>query len=245
MIKVMGFFLICLFSLFSYAQVPLIKVAIIDDFSHQESHGHKVSHVFNSYKGKLKFSPEVIELNLSNNADYDTEKMVKVATELKVNVINLSLGEMDIGYTEFNQKLYSAIKKASDQGIWVVVAAGNSGKLLSKNDPVYPCMFKIERLICVGSSKNGKLNPTSNWGGNVAFYVDGSYKKENATSFAAPRLSQSIALFLQNKPEISFYKESLYYSLNEYLVFSNDDFEENLKFDYSRRKVASSVKLPF
>lgn len=243
MIKVMSVLLIGLFSLSSYAQ-SVIKVAIIDDFSHKQSHGNKVSSVFNSYKGKLNFSPEVIELNLSNNLDYDTEKMVKVATELKVNVINLSLGEMDIGYTDFNQKLYSAIKNASDEGIWVVVAAGNSGKILSKNDPVYPCMFKIERLICVGSSKNGKVNPDSNWGGSVAFYVDGSYKTENATSFSAPRLSQSIVLFLQNKPEINFNKETLFYSLNDELIFNNRDFEENLKFEYSRRKTAS-VKLPF
>lgn len=230
-------------SLSTYAKEP-VKVAIIDDFSHKSSHGNKVSEVFNSYQGKLKFAPEVVELNLSNTLSYDTEKMVRVATELKVNVINLSLGEMDIGHTEFNYKLYTALKQASDKGIWIVVAAGNDGKLLSAKEPVYPCVFKIERLICVGSSKNNKVNPTSNWGGVVSLFVDGTYKTENATSFAAPRLAQSIALFMENKPELKFEKDFLTYSLNDYQVFDYKEFEENLKFDYSRRRVAS-VKLPF
>jgi len=221
-----------------------VKVAIIDDFSHKESHGNKVSEVFNSYTGKLKFSPEVVELNLSNTLNYDTEKMVRIATELKVNVINLSLGEMDIGYTEFNQKLYSSLKQASDKGIWIVVAAGNNGKLLSKHDPVYPCMFKIERLVCVGSSKDNKVNPTSNWGGVVSFFVDGTYKHDNATSFAAPRLTQTIALFMENKPQIIFEKYLLNYSSNDDQVFDYKEFEQNLMFDYSRQRVAS-VKLPF
>lgn len=222
----------------------IIKVAIIDDFSHANSHGHQVSEVFNTYKGNLSFKPEVIELNVSNSVGYDTEKMVKLATELKVNVINLSLGEMDLGYTEFNNNLFKALKKASDQGIWIVTAAGNNGDVLSVKNPMYPCMFKIERLICVGASQGNQINPISNKGYSVFVYADGSYKRTNMTSFATPRISQAIALFLENKKGFNFDKELLLYSMNDKGIVSLNDFYANLKYEHTRRTTAS-LNLPF
>lgn len=240
--KMMIFVSILFMSFFSFAQSPI--VAIIDDFSHKNSHGNKVSQVLSTYKGGLKYTPEIVELNLSNTANYDTEKMIRVAIDLKVNVINLSLGELSLGYNEFNYSLFNSLKKASDKGIWIVVAAGNNGQELSKSNPMYPCMFKIERLICVGSVKNNKINPESNKGSFVFMYADGTYKNENATSFAAPRVAQSILLFLQNKPTFTFGKEFFSYTMNDQWVFSQKEYEENLKFEYSRRTVASA-KLPF
>lgn len=212
------------------------KVAIIDDFSTPQSHGNKVSAVFSSYQGKLKFKPEVIELNSQNGGLLSFQELIQISIDLKVKVINLSFSDSILSPLEFSHDNYRILKKASDQGIMIVVAAGNDGWELVKNKhEVYPCMYRLPNLICVGSQKDGKINPMSNHGSWVYLYADGSYGKENMTSYSAPRVSQAIALFYDNSLFREFDRSFLAFLSNKDYVLSQTAVEENLLFEKTRK----------
>jgi hypothetical protein len=182
------------------------KIAIIDDFSNSKSHGHLVSKSFSEYKGDLKFKPEVIELNVSAShlSFYD---LINLAIELKVKVINLSFESVGL---EYNYEDYRILKKASDAGIWIVVASGNYGQELKpKTNPVYPCMYRVSQLVCIGASVNNKVWEKSNYGSWVFAYADGVLGKQIGTSFSAPKISQAIMLFYENSKNAKFDKDYL------------------------------------
>lgn len=88
------------------------------------------------------------------------------AIENKVDVISLSIGWPDSKDTAFFK---AAIKKAIDQGIIVVAAAGNdSTKALLR-----PC--SLEGVICVGSSgPDGAISHFSNYGSGVDIVAPGT-----------------------------------------------------------------------
>lgn len=217
--------LIFLFSVKSFSQN---KIAIIDDFSNEKSHGHLVVNSFNKYNGDLKFKPEVIELNIQNK-NISFKEFINIAIDMKVKVINLSFEE--ISY-EFNYDNFQVLKKASDSGIWIVVASGNYGLNLSpKSSPVYPCLYKISKLICVGASDNGKIWRQSNKGGWVFAFADGRLGNQVGTSFASPKVSQAIMLFYENVKSVEFDKEYIQNSLENQLIFKLSKFENQIKYE--------------
>jgi thermitase len=71
---------------------------------------------------------------------------VNYAVAQGADVINMSLGgggSLDLAFRD-------SIEAASDAGVVVVVAAGNSNENVSIT-PTYPCSFTSENLICVGA----------------------------------------------------------------------------------------------
>lgn len=218
--------------LFLYSSLSLgveNKIAIIDDFSNSKSHGHLVSKSFSEYKGDLKFKPEVIELNIAAS-HLSFSELIDLAISLKVKVINLSFESVGL---EYNYEDYRILKKASDSGIWIVVASGNYGQELKpKTNPVYPCMYRISQLVCIGASVKNKVWEKSNYGGWVFAYADGVLDKQIGTSFSAPKISQAIMLFYENSKNANFDKDYLITSfVKETSIVDLRSYESQIKYE--------------
>lgn len=154
------------------------QVVIIDDFSSPRSHGYKVKAVL-----QKEFQGEIITLPVEN---YSTS--LKQVLEIKPLVLNLSFGT-----SEYSGEEIELLKQISNQGTYIVVAAGNSNQKVNNANPVYPCFYPIENLMCVGASEGLTKAVFSNFGPKVKLFTNGFYQGENVTSFAAPRVSAFIA----------------------------------------------------
>jgi subtilisin family serine protease len=118
-----------------------------------------------------------------------------------VSAINLSWG----GGTSVSLGLQSAIKRASDNGIVVVIAAGNNA---SDNDivPRYPSSYRFDNTISVAAINPDKsLAGFSNYGKNsvdvaapgtniLSTLPNGGYGYVSGTSMAAPYVSGLVSL---------------------------------------------------
>lgn len=117
---------------------------------------------------------------LDDNGNGTTASVVaalQYAIDSKVSIINLSLSS---SVTEDTKLITSKINEAIDQGIQVVVSAGNNGSDASNFVPA-----NIGRAITVGAvNEKGVILPSSNYGEVVDWYVNAS-----ATSGAAATIS--------------------------------------------------------
>jgi len=141
-------------------------------------------------------------------------KGILYATNMKADVINLSLGwtkSMDTKY------LKEALDYAASKGVIIVAAAGNN----NNNANIYPCAYYS--VICVGAvTINGEMADFSNYGGEVDVLAPGDeivstipwqsiplqlnlqgYDIRSGTSQAAPHVSALAALLKGNFPEAS------------------------------------------
>lgn len=136
------------------------------------------------------------------------------ATQMKVDVINLSLG-WPISFDK--DHLRAAVVAAIESGVTVVAAAGNN----DHSEPIFPCSY--ENVICVGSiDPNAKFSDFSNYGGHVDVLAPGNnilstyptantpmffdlegYEIKSGTSQAAPYVSALAAVIKASNPNIS------------------------------------------
>lgn len=85
----------------------------------------------------------------------------KQATKLKVDLVNYSAGGQQRSDDEYN-----VIRDITKTGIKVIVAAGNNGYDLGREENgYYPAKYNLKNLIVVGNlEKNFRRNITSNYG---------------------------------------------------------------------------------
>ncbi len=102
-------------------------------------------------------------------------------------IINLSISGVSASSTNF-AALQSKLQAASDQGILLVIAAGNEGKNIDTT-PVYPASFHFANQITVGANTPKPTNTTlalssfSNYGPNsVDIAAPGELQNPNNTS---------------------------------------------------------------
>jgi thermitase len=140
----------------------------------------------------------------------DAVKAIDWATGQKVNVMSNSWGGGG-----FSQALEDAIKRARDQGILFVAAAGNDS---SDNDasPAYPASYQIENVVSVAASNNlDAISYFSNWGKNTVHLMapgeniwsstpGNTYQSFSGTSMACPHVAGASALLMATEPGISF-----------------------------------------
>jgi thermitase len=100
-------------------------------------------------------------------------------------------------------KLYTVIKKAQAQNVVFVVSAGNESQNLDTN-PVYPCSFHLENVICVGAKESNHVATYSNFGKDVDVFVNGTFGKYVGTSFAAPIVTRAVVAFKNKNSKISY-----------------------------------------
>lgn len=138
--------------------------------------------------------------------DFVIAQGILYAIEQGADVINMSLG----GYGE-SPLMQEAVKKAIDQGITIVAAAGNE----SIDDYSFPASF--EGVISVGSTNDkNKLSSYSNYGPSVNLVAPGedvystvldvnkgsSFVKESGTSMASPIVAGVASLLKSKYPNL-------------------------------------------
>lgn len=157
-----------------------IDIAVIDDFSSKKSHGTKVIQVLNDQG----VSPGQIQ-TLSVNNYYESLKNV---IKSKPSVLNLSFGS-----SRYDQQELELLKKISDNGTIILVAAGNDSQRINMKNPIFPCYYTtVENLICIGASESSLKSPKSNFGHKVNFFISGDSPFGNYSSFSSPKVGKII-----------------------------------------------------
>ncbi|MGC5326235.1 S8 family peptidase [Brevibacillus sp. SYSU BS000544] len=183
------------------------------DFTDDVGHGTHVAGIIaadtNNGKGIAGVSGEspvkilpIRALGKQGGTSLTVASGIERAIEAKVDVINLSLGGR--GYS---QLLRQTIKKATDQGILVVVAAGNAN---TNTDNYFPAGFS-ECLTVAAVNEKIKPSSFSNYGSAVdlaapgeqilSTVLDDQYEQYNGTSMATPFVSAAAALVKLTHPD--------------------------------------------
>ncbi|MBY0120418.1 S8 family peptidase [Bacillus sp. S/N-304-OC-R1] len=156
-------------------------------------------------KGVAGVAPEanlliVKVLNKQGSGQYDwIIKGIHYAIEQKADIISMSLG----GPNDVPE-LHQAIKKAVDQNILVVCAAGNEGDgdeatdefafPGSYNEVISVGAIDLERRSSKFSNSHNEIDVVAPGEGILSTYLNGRYATLSGTSMAAPHVSGALAL---------------------------------------------------
>jgi subtilisin family serine protease len=128
--------------------------------------------------------------------------------------VNVRVISASWGFTFRSRALEDVIRKAGDEGILFVAAAGNSS---SDNDriPHYPASYNLNNVISVAAvNRNDELSSFSNYGANsvqvaapgediMSTYLQHGFESKKGTSMATPFVAGVAALVLSTNPAIS------------------------------------------
>ena len=161
------------------------RVSLIDDdLAGTNDHGNKMVESIVSQDNNAK----ILSIRAMGNDGKGTVSSIVAAMEYAINqhadIINLSLyAKTDI----VNSVLAAEIEKADEEGIMVVGAAGNDGADVENYMP-----GSVWQAIIIGAcNEEGRRYPFSNYGDNVAYYVNAESTSEAAAKFSGYLYSHS------------------------------------------------------
>lgn len=146
--------------------------------------------------------------------------------------IGVDLTSNSWGGGAYSQLIYDAIKKAEENGILFVAAAGNSSQNTDE-EIIYPSGYEIDNIISVASTDhNDNISDFSNYGIRTvdvaapgtdiySTVINDDYSMMSGTSMAAPHVAGIAALIMGAYPGIS-YKEV------KARILYNTDMKESL-----------------
>ena len=135
----------------------------------------------------------------------DVLKAIDWAIENKMDIINLSFGDL-----EYAKSLHEGVKKAADNDIIIVAASGNEGNdsgtgntinYPARHDEVISVASINHQLKRSSSSGTGDTNDFAAPGEEIySTYLNGQYATYNGTSMATPHITGLLALLMEQYP---------------------------------------------
>lgn len=145
----------------------------------------------------------------------DAIEAINYVIDRKKKGVNVRIISASWGSTQNSRALRDAIKKAGDEGILFVAAAGNNGDN-SDVRPHYPAgYYNLKNVIPVAAlDRNDQLASFSNYGAKSVFiaapgkeilstWLHGEFREASGTSMATPEVSGVIALMLSTSPKMT------------------------------------------
>lgn len=129
---------------------------------------------------------------------------LKKATELKPDIINMSIGATTEDRTRaYESKFLGVYNAAQQNGIIICTAAGNSVSNANNADYIFPA-YMGNTLTVANSTNNGTLSSTSNYGTVIDLSAPGAtiystvlqheYDNDSGTSMSCPFVSAAAAI---------------------------------------------------
>jgi subtilisin family serine protease len=144
----------------------------------------------------------------------DAIECINYAIDRKKAGVNLRIISASWGSTMYSRALEDAIRRAGEEGILFVAAAGNSS---SDNDrrQHYPSGYQLPNVVSVAAlNRKDELASFSNWGVKsvhvaapgaeiLSTWPKDQYEEHSGTSMATPEVSGVAALMLATSPDLT------------------------------------------
>lgn len=194
----------------------------------------------------INWNVEIMPLKFLNANGSGTTKdaieAINYVIDRKQKGVNVRIISASWGSTQKSRALSDAIKRAGDEGILFIAAAGNNSDDSDKR-PHFPAGYNLPNLIAVAAlDRNDQLAGFSNYGAKsvhiaapgreiLSTWLNGDFYVASGTSMATPEVSGVAALILSTNPKMTV-KE-----LRERLFNSVD------KLDSLKGKVATGGRI--
>jgi subtilisin family serine protease len=166
----------------------------------------------------VNWNVEIMPLKFLNSNGSGTTKdaieAINYAIDRKQKGVNLRIISASWGSTQKSRALSDVIKRAGDEGILFVAAAGNNGDDSDKR-PHFPAGYDLPNMVAVAAlDRNDQLAGFSNYGAKsvhiaapgkeiLSTWLDGEFYVASGTSMATPEVAGVAALILSTNPKMS------------------------------------------
>ncbi len=147
----------------------------------------------------------------------DAIEAINYVIDRKKDGVDVRVISASWGSTSKSKALGDAIKRAGEEGILFVAAAGNSSEN-SDRRPHYPASYDLPNVISVAATdRNDQLATFSNYGAKtvhiaapgrdiLSTWLNGTFREASGTSMATPEVSGVAALVLALEPDMTVAK---------------------------------------
>ena len=166
----------------------------------------------------INWNVEIMPLKFLNGSGSGTTKdaieAINYVIDRKQKGVNVRIISASWGSTQKSSALRDAIKRAGEEGILFVAAAGNNGDDSDKR-PHFPAGYDLPNMIAVAAlDRNDQLAGFSNYGAKsvhlaapgkeiLSTWLNGEFYVASGTSMATPEVAGVAALVLSTNPKMS------------------------------------------